>query len=139
MYAGCRGGVLDRADLTVDVAFQGDGGEAVGRVGFEAGDLDDARCAYGLAFGDDRRCRRHGFGRLGADVAAFVRILECEREFQGVECGVADGERDAWVRISPPLFLSSHELSRPEHSTNSAVPHDRKDLIIVVKLWKLVG
>ena len=122
MYAGCRGGVLDRADLTVDVAFQGDGGEAVGRVGFEAGDLDDARCAYGLAFGDDRRCRRHGFGRLGADVAAFVRILECEREFQGVECGVADGE-----------------LSRPEHSTNSAVPHDRKDLIIVVKLWKLVG
>lgn len=140
MYAGCRGGVLDRADLAVDVAFQGDGGEAVGRVGFEAGDLDDARCAYGLAFGDDRRCRRHGFGRLGADVAAFVRILECEREFQRVECGVADGDRNGRVRIfPPPSFLSSHELSRPEHSTNSAVPHDRKDLIIVVKLWKLVG
>ncbi|MCQ4762263.1 hypothetical protein NE555_16705, partial [Alistipes onderdonkii] len=32
---------LDRADLAGDVAFQGDGGEAVGRVGFEAGDLDD--------------------------------------------------------------------------------------------------
>ena len=105
MYAGCRRGVFDGVDLAADIAFLGDGRKAVGRIGFEVADLDDARCGYGFSVGEDLLGRGDGFGGLGADVAAFVRILEREREFQRVECGVADGDRNGRVRISPPLVF----------------------------------
>lgn len=68
--------------LPVEFAFRCYGGKAVGRIGFEVADLDDARCGYGFSVGEDLLGRGDGFGGLGADVAAFVRILEREREFQ---------------------------------------------------------
>ena len=62
---------------------------------------------------------KNSIGRIA--FAAFVRILECEREFQGVECGVADGERDAWVRISPPPRFC-RRMSLADQSTAPTVP-----------------
>lgn len=121
MYAGCRRGVFDGVDLAADIAFLGDGGEAVGRIGFEVADLDDARCGYGFSVGEDLLGRGDGFGGLGADVAAFVRILEREREFQRVECGVADGDRNGRVRISPPPRFC-RRMSLADRSTAPTVP-----------------
>ena len=88
-----------------------------------------------------RICRRREFfsaegtasGGFGADIGAFVRVAQGEREFQRVGGGVTDSQRDGRSRrISPPSSLSSHEARRPEHSTSSAVLHERIDLIIDV-------
>ena len=133
VYVGGGGGVFDGFDLAVDLAVGGDCREAVGGAGFEVADRDETRCGYGFAVGENFLGRGNGFGGFGADIGALVRVAQGERKFQRVGCGVTDSQRDGRSRrIPPPSSLSSHEARRPEHSTSSAVLHERIDLIIDV-------
>jgi len=113
VYVGGGGGVFDGFDLAVDLAVGGDCRKAVSGAGFEVADRDETRCGYGFAVGENFLGRGNGFGGFGADIGAFVRVAQGEREFQRVGGGVTDSQRDGRSRrISPPPRLCRR--TRPE-------------------------